>query len=239
MNGGGHRLTGPASPPFFVPFTMEKAIDIKLALDDEALVGAIVTVQGWVRTFRNDRFIALNDGSTIRNLQCVIDQEKVDAATRVRFTTSAAVRCTGELVASQGSGQHVEMKVTEVSVLGDSDATAYPIQPKKHSLEFLRDNAHLRFRTYPSRAVFRMRHQVSFGIHEYFDKEGYNYFHAPIITASDAEGAGELFQVTTLPVEDAPFLENSQPINYDVFKDIMAKHAVSVMAEVMAAQPTS
>ncbi|MBK7384485.1 MAG: asparagine--tRNA ligase [Flavobacteriales bacterium] len=180
---------------------------IKAALNNESLTNTTVTVAGWVRTFRNDRFIALNDGSTIRNLQCVIDQEQVDASTRARFTTSAAVRCTGELVASQGSGQRVEMKVTVVEVLGDSDATAYPIQPKKHSLEFLRENAHLRFRTNTYSAVFRMRHQVSFGIHEYFNQEGYNYFHAPIITASDAEGAGEMFRVSTLDAKQPPLNE--------------------------------
>ena len=177
---------------------------IKSALDNEALSGTSVTVAGWVRTFRNDRFIALNDGSTIRNLQCVIDQEKVGSETRARFTTSAAVKCTGELVPSQGSGQRVELKVTSVEVLGDSDAEKYPIQPKKHSLEFLREQAHLRFRTNTYSAVFRMRHQVSFGIHEYFDQNGYNYFHAPIITASDAEGAGEMFRVSVLDAKTPP-----------------------------------
>ncbi len=119
----------------------------------------------------------------------MIDQEKVDAATPSRFTTSASVRCTGTIVESQGSGQRVEMQVASVEVLGDSDPNAYPIQPKKHSLEFLRENAHLRFRTNTYSAIFRIRHQVSFGIHEYFDQQGYNYFHSPIITASDAEGA--------------------------------------------------
>ncbi|MBL0046082.1 MAG: asparagine--tRNA ligase [Flavobacteriales bacterium] len=187
---------------------------IKEALDNATLTGTTVTVAGWVRTFRNDRFIALNDGSTIRNLQCVIDQEKVGAETRVRFTTSAAVKCTGELVASQGSGQRVELKVTSVEVLGDSDAEKYPIQPKKHSLEFLREQAHLRFRTNTYSAVFRMRHQVSFGIHEYFDQNGYNYFHAPIITASDAEGAGEMFRVTTLDANSPPRLENNDSVDF-------------------------
>lgn len=177
---------------------------IQFALDEESLTGTTVTVAGWVRTFRNDRFIALNDGSTIRNLQCVIDQQEVDAATRARFTTGASVQCTGELIASQGSGQRVEMKVTSVEVLGDSPADKYPIQPKKHSLEFLRQHAHLRFRTNTYSAVFRIRHQVSFGIHEYFDMHGYNYFHAPIITASDAEGAGEMFRVSVLDPKDPP-----------------------------------
>jgi asparaginyl-tRNA synthetase len=180
---------------------------IQFALDDESLTGTTITVAGWVRTFRNDRFIALNDGSTIRNLQCVIDQGNVDAETRARFTTGASVQCTGELVPSQGSGQRVEMKVTAVEVIGDSDATKYPIQPKKHSLEFLRENAHLRFRTSTYSAVFRIRHQVSFGIHECFDALGYNYFHAPIITASDAEGAGEMFRVSTLDAKQPPLNE--------------------------------
>ncbi|MBS1581138.1 MAG: asparagine--tRNA ligase [Bacteroidetes bacterium] len=180
---------------------------IKSALDDEALTGTTITVAGWVRTFRNDRFIALNDGSTIRNLQCVIDQNAVDAATRARFTTSASVRCTGTLVPSQGSGQRVELQVADVAVLGDSDAEAYPIQPKKHSLEFLRENAHLRFRTNTYSAIFRIRHQVSFGIHEYFDSLGYCYFHSPVITASDAEGAGEMFRVSTLDVKRPPLTE--------------------------------
>ncbi len=179
-------------------------ISIKQALEDVKLTDRTVTVAGWVRTFRNDRFIALNDGSTIRNLQCVIDQEKVDEAMRARFTTSAAVRCTGTLVASKGSGQRVEMQVSEVQVLGDSAADKFPIQPKKHSLEFLRENAHLRFRTNTFSAVFRIRHQVSFGIHEYFNNNGYNYFHSPIITASDAEGAGEMFRVSTLDPIDPP-----------------------------------
>ncbi len=180
---------------------------IQFALDDESLTGTTITVAGWVRTFRNDRFIALNDGSTIRNLQCVIDQDQVDAMMRARFTTGAAVQCTGELVPSQGGGQRVEMKVSAVDVLGDCPADKYPIQPKKHSLEFLRENAHLRFRTNTYSAIFRMRHQVSFGIHEYFDANGYNYFHAPIITASDAEGAGEMFRVSTLDAKQPPLNE--------------------------------
>ncbi len=179
-------------------------IPIKQALDDITLTDTIVTVAGWVRTFRNDRFIALNDGSTIRNLQCVIDQEKVDPSIRSRFTTSASVICIGTLVPSKGSGQRVELQVERVEVLGDSDPETYPIQPKKHSLEFLREKAHLRFRTNTFSAVFRIRHQVSFGIHEYFDRNGFNYFHSPIITASDAEGAGEMFRVSVLDAKDPP-----------------------------------
>ncbi|MFZ1692109.1 MAG: asparagine--tRNA ligase [Flavobacteriales bacterium] len=205
---------------------------IKSVLDDTALTGTTLTVAGWVRTFRNDRFIALNDGSTIRNLQCVIDQEQVDAATRARFTTSAAVKCTGVIAESKGSGQRVEMQVTAVDVLGDSDAEKYPIQPKKHSLEFLRENAHLRFRTNTYSAIFRIRHQVSFGIHEYFDQLGYNYFHSPIITASDAEGAGEMFQVTTLPIESPPRRRSPDPVNYSIFETVQHRYVASVLGTI-------
>ncbi|MBL8001908.1 MAG: asparagine--tRNA ligase [Flavobacteriales bacterium] len=195
---------------------------IKSALDNETLTGTTITVAGWVRTFRNDRFIALNDGTTIRNLQCVVDPAQVDEATRARFTTSAAVQCTGELVPSQGSGQRVELKVSAVQVLGDSDAESYPIQPKKHSLEFLREQAHLRFRTNTYSAIFRIRHQVSFGIHEYFDQQGYNYFHSPIITASDAEGAGEMFRVSTLDANSPPRHENG---SVDFREDFFGREA--------------
>jgi asparaginyl-tRNA synthetase len=210
---------------------------IQFALDDESLTNTTITVAGWVRTFRNDRFIALNDGSTIRNLQCVIDQKEVDAATLARFTTGAAVQCTGELVPSQGSGQRVEMKVTAVEVIGDCPAEKYPIQPKKHSLEFLRENAHLRFRTNTYSAVFRMRHQVSFGIHEYFDTHGYNYFHAPIITASDAEGAGEMFRVSTLDAKQPPLNESGE---VDFKEDFFgAESRLTVSGQLQAEPPRS
>ncbi len=171
---------------------------IKSLLGDSSAIGTKVSVSGWVRAFRNDRFIALNDGSTIKNIQCVLDHDHVDKAIISRITTSASLRCVGKLVASQGKGQTVEVQVTAITVLGDSDAEKYPIQPKKHSMEFLRENAHLRFRTNTFGAVFRIRHQVSFGIHEYFHNNGFFYFNSPIITASDAEGAGEMFRVTAL-----------------------------------------
>ena len=154
---------------------------IREVLTNEALTGATVTVAGWVRTFRNDRFIALNDGSTIHNLQLVLDPEGTPRELVDRITTSAAVKATGELVPSPASGQRVELQVKELIVLGDSDGETYPIQPKKHSLEFLREQAHLRFRTNTFGAVFRIRHQVSFGIHEYFHDNGFFYFHSPII----------------------------------------------------------
>ena len=171
---------------------------IKDILNDGDLIGQEIVVHGWVRTFRNDRFIALNDGSTIGNLQCVVDNEEISKETLSRISTSAALRCEGILVESQGKGQRVEVQVSSLRIIGDSDPEAYPIQPKKHSMEFLRENAHLRFRTNTFSAVFRIRHQVCFGIHEYFHNNGFYYFHSPIITASDAEGAGEMFRVTAL-----------------------------------------
>ncbi len=206
--------------------------------DDEIYIGGTdITVSGWIRTFRNDRFIILNDGSTIRNLQCVIDQEKVDDITRGRLTTSAAVQCTGTLVESRGSGQHIEMQVSSVVILGDSDPSKYPIQPKNHSLEFFREKSHLRFRTNIFSAVFRIRHQVSFGIHEYFDKKGYNYFHTPIITSSDAEGAGEMFRVSALgPGDDFDFF--GQETHLTVSGQLQAELGSLALGKVYTFGPT-
>ncbi|MCB4806854.1 asparagine--tRNA ligase [Tamlana sp. 62-3] len=163
-----------------------------------------VEVKGWVRTFRANRFIALNDGSTINNIQCVVDFENFDEALLKRITTGAAIYIKGDLVESQGKGQTVEIQVKELDVLGDSDPETYPIQPKKHSFEFLRENAHLRTRTSTFSAVMRLRSALSFAIHKYFNENGFYYMHAPIITGSDAEGAGEMFQVTSLNVADTP-----------------------------------
>ena len=163
--------------------------------------GQDVTVMGWVRSFRSNRFIALNDGSTINNVQIVVDFENTDESILKRITTSACLKITGKLIASQGSGQTVEVLADSVEVLGDSDAEKYPIQPKKHSLEFLRENAHLRFRTATFSAVFRIRHTIAQAIHKFFSDKGFVYLHTPIITASDAEGAGEMFRVTTLPID--------------------------------------
>ena len=157
-----------------------------------------VDIKGWVRTFRANRFIALNDGSTINNIQCVIDFEQFDEALLKRITTGAAIHIKGELVESQGKGQKVEIQVNELEILGDSDPETYPIQPKKHSFEFLRENAHLRTRTNTFSAVMRLRSSLSFAIHKYFNDNGFYYMHTPIITASDAEGAGEMFRVTNL-----------------------------------------
>src|SRR6186713_2916212 len=166
--------------------------------------GQEVTVMGWVRTFRNNQFVALNDGSTNNNLQVVMELGKFDDEILKRITTSASLKVTGKLVASLGKGQKVDLKAETVEILGDSDAEAYPLQPKKHSLEFLREIAHLRFRTNTFGSVFRVRHALAFAVHKFFNDKGFVYMHTPIITASDAEGAGEMFRVTTLPFEHAP-----------------------------------
>ena len=162
------------------------------------------TVKGWVRTFRNNQFIALSDGSTVKTLQIVVDRENTAEELLKRINTGSAVSATGKIVASQGAGQKVELQATSVEVLGDSDADKYPLQPKKHSLEFLRDIAHLRFRTNTFGCIFRIRHSVAFAIHQFFNDRGFVYLHTPIITGSDAEGAGEMFQVTTLPLNEIP-----------------------------------
>ena len=149
-----------------------------------------VTVNGWVKTFRSNRFIALNDGSTLNNIQCVVDFENFDEALLKKVSTGAALKIIGTLVESQGRGQTVEIQVKELVVLGISDPDTYPIQPKKHSLEFLREKAHLRVRTNTFAAVMRVRSALSFAIHSYFQKNGFYNVHTPIITGSDAEGAG-------------------------------------------------
>lgn len=162
-----------------------------------------VTVMGWVRTFRNNQFIALNDGSTNNNIQVVATLGNFDDALLKRITTGASLKVTGTVAASIGKGQQFEIIASIIEILGDSDAEKYPLQPKKHSLEFLREIAHLRFRTNTFGAVFRIRHSLAFAIHKFFNDKGFVYLHTPIITASDAEGAGEMFRVTTLPMEGA------------------------------------
>lgn len=166
--------------------------------------GQIVKAQGWVRTFRNNQFIALNDGSTIQNIQAVVALNSFDETMIKRITTGACLSITGELIASVGKGQAVEIKVTALEILGDSDAEKFPLQPKKHSLEFLREIAHLRGRTNTISAVMRVRHAMAFAIHQFFNDRGFTYIHTPIITGSDAEGAGDMFRVTTLDVNNPP-----------------------------------
>ncbi|WP_282787357.1 asparagine--tRNA ligase [Flavobacterium croceum] len=175
--------------------------------------GFEVVTRGWVRTFRNKQFLALNDGSTIHNIQCVIDFENTPEEQLKRITTSAAIQVEGTLVESQGSGQKFEIQVNRFEILGDSDAEKYPIQPKKHSLEFLRENAHLRVRTNTFSAVMRVRSILAYAVHKYFNEKGFFYFNAPIITGSDAEGAGEMFRVTALPFDNTPRTEEGA-VNY-------------------------
>jgi len=167
-----------------------------------------VTLNAWVRTFRSNRFIALNDGSTIKNIQCVIDFEKTDESLLKRITTGAAISVKGTLMESQGKGQAVEIQVSSIEILGDSNPEEYPIQPKKHSLEFLRENAHLRGRTNTFGAVMRVRSALSFAVHQYFVQNGFYNLHTPIITGSDAEGAGEMFRVSTLDPKNPPLQED-------------------------------
>ena len=183
---------------------------IKKILQDGKNIQGEITLKGWVRTFRSNRFIALNDGSTIDNLQVVVDFENTDPELLKRITTGAAIEVKGRLVESQGKGQNVELQASNISILGDSNPEEYPIQPKKHSLEFLRENAHLRVRSSTFSAVMRVRSTLAFAIHKYFQDNGFFYVNTPIITGSDAEGAGEMFRVTTLDAKNPPLNENGE-----------------------------
>lgn len=180
-----------------VPFSVKTLLETTPRMQE-------VAVNGWVRTFRSNRFIALNDGSTLSNIQCVVDFEKFDETLLRQIATGAALRISGTLVESQGKGQTVEIQVSDIFVHGTADPETYPIQPKKHSLEFLREKAHLRIRTNTFSAVMRVRSALAFAIHQYFRQKGFYYMHAPIITGSDAEGAGEMFRVTTLDPKNPP-----------------------------------
>lgn len=180
-----------------------KRVKIKELLNT-APEGQVVTIMGWVRTFRNNQFIAVNDGSTNSNLQVVVALSMLDEDTQKRITTGASVKVTGTVVASLGKGQKIDLNATTIEILGDCDAAEYPMQQKKHSLEFLREKAHLRFRTNTFGSVFRIRHSLAYAIHKFFNDKGFLYLHTPVITASDAEGAGEMFRVTTLPFDNPP-----------------------------------
>ena len=169
-----------------------------------------VTLKGWVRTFRSNRFIALNDGSTLANLQVVVDFEHTPEETLKRITTGAAIEVKGQVVESQGKGQNIELQASEVIILGDCNPDEYPIQPKKHSLEFLREQAHLRVRTNAFGAIMRVRSTLAYAVHKYFQDNGFFYVNTPIITGSDAEGAGEMFRVTTLDPKNPPLTETGE-----------------------------
>ncbi|QSE98924.1 asparagine--tRNA ligase [Fulvivirga lutea] len=177
---------------------------------DGAKVGTQVNVKGWVRTFRNNQFIAINDGSTINNVQAVVDFNSFDEKHLKRVTTGACISVNGEVVESLGKGQSVEIKVAELEILGDADPEKFPLQPKKHSLEFLREIAHLRARTNTFGAIYRIRHAMIFAVHKFFTDKGFFNIHTPIITGSDAEGAGEMFKVTNFDLDSVPRTEDGR-----------------------------
>jgi asparaginyl-tRNA synthetase len=180
-------------------------IEVKTLLQTEA--GQDVLAKGWVRTKRGNKnvaFIALNDGSTINNIQVVVNPADFDEALLKQITTGSCIAVTGKLTESQGSGQKVEIQANEIELYGTADPETYPLQKKGHTLEFLREIAHLRPRTNTFSAVLRMRHAMAFAIHKYFNDHGFFYLHTPLITGSDAEGAGAMFQVTTLDLNNLP-----------------------------------
>ena len=186
--------------------------------------GTTVTVKGWVRTKRGNKnvvFLAINDGSSINNIQVVLDPSKYDEELLKGISTGACVRVVGELVASQGAGQSVEIQGNEVELYGGANPETYPLQKKGHTLEFLREIAHLRPRTNTFGAVLRIRHAMAFAIHQYFNNHGFYYLHTPLITASDCEGAGEMFNVTTLDLEELPRNEQGK---VDYTQDFFGKH---------------
>ncbi|MDO4782231.1 MAG: asparagine--tRNA ligase [Capnocytophaga felis] len=194
-------------------------INIKKLLSEGKTTQEVI-LKGWVRTFRSNRFIALNDGSTIENVQVVVDFENTNEELLKRITTGAAIEVKGIVVESQGKGQSIEVQATEIHILGDSNPEEYPIQPKKHSFEFLRENAHLRVRTNVFGAIMRVRSVLAFAIHDYFQQNGFFYVNTPIITGSDAEGAGEMFRVTTLDAKNPPLTEEG---NVDFKKDFFGR----------------
>ncbi len=193
--------------------------------DPEAYIGKKVDVKGWVRTRRGNKyvqFVALNDGSTINNLQIVFDLNRFSEEELKPITTGASIHVQGELVASQGKGQSIEVQAEELEVYGTAPVESYPLQKKGHTLEFLREIAHLRPRTNTFGAVLRIRHALAYAIHKFFNDKGFYYFHTPLITASDAEGAGAQFQVTTLPLNEVPLTEDGK---VDYSNDFFGKEA--------------
>lgn len=207
---------------FYTNRSIMKRTKIKDLLSGE-LVGSEVIIKGWVRTKRGSKnvsFIAMNDGSTINNIQVVADTEKFNEELLKNISTGACLSVTGQLIASQGSGQKVELTANHIDVLGEANPEEYPLQPKRHSLEFLREKAHLRMRTNTFSAVFRVRHALAYAVHKYFNDKGFVYMHTPIITGSDAEGAGEMFQVSTLGHENLPKTEEG---NIDFSQDFFGK----------------
>ena len=200
---------------------MEKRIKVKDLLKCEA--GRKVTVKGWVRTKRGNKnvaFIALNDGSTINNIQIVVDKTAFEESLLAKITTGAAIRVSGDLVESVGSGQSVEIQAGEIEIYGECDPMRYPLQKKDTSFEYLRTVAHMRPRTNTFGAILRIRNQMAFAIHKFFNEKGFVYLHTPLITASDCEGAGQMFKVTTLDLENVPRNKKGE---VDYTKDFFGK----------------
>lgn len=208
-----------------------------------------VNVKGWVRSFRNNQFIALNDGSCMSNVQVVVDMNNLEGSVLDNITTGAAISVDGTVIASQGKGQKVEVKADKVEILGACDTEEYPLQLKNRpSLEYLREIAHLRFRTNTFGAVFRVRHSLSYAIHKFFNDRGFFYMNTPIVTASDAEGAGEMFKVTTLPFDNTPRNEDGsvnfkedffeRATNLTVSGQLEAELAAMALGEVYTFGPT-
>lgn len=227
-----------------------KRVKIKTILEQD-LIGQELTLMGWVRTKRSNKnvyFIALNDGSIITNYQVVADPNVIAEEVLKKCSTGACLKITGTVIASQGAGQHSELNAAHIEVLGESDPEKYPLQPKKHSLEFLREIAHLRMRTNTFSAVFRVRHALAYAVHTYFNTKGFFYIHTPIITASDAEGAGETFKVTTLNLSNPPKTEDGnidysqdffeRETNLTVSGQLEGELAAMALAEVYTFGPT-
>ncbi len=227
-----------------------KRVKIKTILE-QGLIGQELTLMGWVRTKRSNKnvsFIALNDGSIITNYQVVADPNVISEDVLKKCSTGACLKITGTVISSQGAGQQSELNATRIEVLGESDPEKYPLQPKKHSLEFLREIAHLRMRTNTFSAVFRVRHALAYAVHTYFNTKGFFYIHTPIITASDAEGAGETFKVTTLNLSNPPKTEEGKidysqdfferETNLTVSGQLEGELAAMALAEVYTFGPT-
>lgn len=227
-----------------------KRIKIKTLLDTNP-IGKEVTLMGWIRTKRGNKnvsFISLNDGSIITNYQIVADPSIVSESILKKCSTGACIKVSGTVVESQGAGQNSELTASKIEVLGEADPDKYPLQPKKHSMEFLRENAHLRMRTNTFGAVFRVRHALAFAVHKYFNDKGFFYIHTPIITASDAEGAGEMFKVTTIDFKNPPMTEDGRidyhedfferATNLTVSGQLEGELAAMALAEIYTFGPT-
>lgn len=226
---------------------MRKRTEIAAFLQ-EPKVGEQVTLMGWVRAFRSNRFIALNDGSTMQNVQVVVDYENFDEELLKKIQFHACLSITGKVVESAGKGQTVEVIAEEIKVFGEANPEEYALQPKAQSMDFLRTKAHLRMRTNLFSAIFRIRHAASFAVHKFFNDRGFCYMHTPIITASDAEGAGETFRVTTFEPNKAPLDEDGEvdfkqdffghPTNLTVSGQLQAECGALSLGKVYTFGPT-